>query len=111
MTSPETAAADTGPSSPSLFTDEVKELVALGASVAGNCERCFQFHYRKAKQMGVSREDMQKAATIGERIREAPAKVLSNLVATHLIAPDGVSLPDVPATGMLLVDPDADGTR
>ncbi len=110
MTSPEAVLPDSASSSPSLFTDEVKELVALSASVAGNCERCFEFHYRKATQMGLSREDMLKAATVGARIREAPAKILSDLVATHLIAPEGVSL-DPPVSGMLLVDQETDLTR
>jgi AhpD family alkylhydroperoxidase len=101
---------DSASPSASFFSDEVKELVALGASVASNCERCFEYHCRKATQMGISREDMLKAATVGERIRSAPAKALSDLVATHLIASERVS-PDLPVTGMLLVDPSSDDAR
>src|SRR5450756_1444018 len=30
---------------PSIFTDAVRELVAIGAAIAANCEICFKHHY------------------------------------------------------------------
>jgi len=87
-TGPETAIpVDIDGASHSLFTDEVKELVALGAAVAGNCEKCFEHHYKKAKQLGISEEDMLKVATLGRTIKEMPSKALSDLVRDRLIAP------------------------
>lgn len=86
-TGPETTIpVDIGSASPSLFTYEVKELVAIGAAVAGNCEKCFEHHYKKAKQLGISEEDMLKAATLGRTIKEMPSKALSDLVRDRLIA-------------------------
>lgn len=76
---------DNESASPSLFTDEVKELVAIGAAVAGNCDKCFTYHYEKAKKLGVSHEDMLKAATLGKTIKEMPSKALSDLVRDRLI--------------------------
>ena len=34
----------------SLFTEQVAELVAIGAAIASNCESCFLFHYDKARE-------------------------------------------------------------
>lgn len=41
----EAASIPIGPAEPSLFTDAVAELVAIGASIAANCEPCFKAHY------------------------------------------------------------------
>ena len=86
--------ADTDGGVPSLFTDEVKELVAIGASVAGNCERCFIHHFEKATRMGISNQDMLKAATLGSRIREAPSQILADLVVDRLVANEVGPMPD-----------------
>jgi len=33
-----------------LFTDAVKELVAIGAAIGSNCEMCFKHHYNEARK-------------------------------------------------------------
>jgi len=60
----------------SLFTQAVAELVAIGAAVASNCEPCFKFHYDKARKLGVSREDMLRAVTTAQNVKDAPAKAM-----------------------------------
>lgn len=64
---------------PSLFTDQVAELVAIGAAIAANCETCFKFHYDKARKLGVSRDDMLQAVSIAQGVKEAPAKSVLDL--------------------------------
>jgi AhpD family alkylhydroperoxidase len=59
---------------PSLFTDEVAELVAIGAAIASNCEPCFKFHYAAARKLGVSREDMASAVTMAQGVKDTPAQ-------------------------------------
>ncbi|NVO66880.1 carboxymuconolactone decarboxylase family protein [Methanofollis tationis] len=86
----------------SRFTDEVKELVAIGAAVAGNCEKCFEHHYQKAKSLGVSHEDMLKAATLGKAIKEMPAKAVSSLVRDRLVADAPMSTSDLPQDSVLI---------
>jgi AhpD family alkylhydroperoxidase len=71
--------AGLGAPSPSLFTDQVAELVAIGAAIASNCESCFKFHYDKARKLGVSREDMLQAVSIAHGVKEAPAKSVLDL--------------------------------
>jgi len=84
----------------SMFTEQVKELVAIGAAVAGNCEKCFEHHYKKAKELGISEEDMLKAATLGKAIKEMPSKTLSNLVRDRLTAQVTESMPGLPGNSL-----------
>jgi AhpD family alkylhydroperoxidase len=69
---------------PSLFTEAVQELVAMGAAIASNCEPCFKFHYDKARKLGVSREDMQQAVRTAQSVKEAPAKSVLHLAERYL---------------------------
>jgi AhpD family alkylhydroperoxidase len=76
--------AGIGAPTPSLFTDAVGELVAIGAAIASNCEPCFKFHFDKARKLGVSREDMLRAVTTAQNVKDSPAKVMSDLAQRHL---------------------------
>ncbi len=76
--------AGIGGPAPSLFTEAVRELVAIGAAIASNCESCFKFHYDQARKLGVSREDMWRAVTTAQNVKEAPAKTLLDLADRYL---------------------------
>ena len=76
--------AGVGAPAPSIFTDSVSELVAIGAAIASNCEPCFKFHYDKARKLGVSREDMLRAVTTAQKVKEAPAKAVIDLAERYL---------------------------
>jgi len=69
---------------PGLFTDAVTELVAIGAAIASNCEPCFKFHYDKARKLGVSREDMARAVTTAQNVKDTPAKAMRDLAERYL---------------------------
>ena len=69
---------------PSIFTDAVAELVAIGAAIAANCDPCFRYHYDKARKLGVSREDMWAAVTLAQNVKETPAKAVLDLAARYL---------------------------
>ena len=64
---------------PSIYTESVAELVAIGAAIASNCEPCFKFHYDKARKLGVSREDMARAVTTAQNVKDSPAKAMLDL--------------------------------
>ena len=72
------------PSEMSLFTDEVAELVALGAAIASNCEPCFKFHYDRARTLGVTDADMRRAVDLARRVKEAPARGVLDLAHRYL---------------------------
>ncbi len=68
----------------SIYTEAVAELVAIGAAIASNCEPCFKFHFDKARKLGVSREDMLRAVTTAQNVKDAPAKAMVDLAQRHL---------------------------
>ena len=76
----------------SLFTDAVKELVAIGAAIGSNCEMCFKHHYNEARKLGVSKEDMRLAVEMAAAVKETPARSILELADKYL------SVPQPPAT-------------
>ncbi len=63
----------------SLYTEQVQELVAIGAAIAANCEPCFRHHFDKARKLGVSKEDMARAVATAQNVKEAPARAMLDL--------------------------------
>lgn len=63
----------------SIYTEAVQELVAIGAAIAANCEPCFKHHFDKARKVGVSKEDMARAVTTGQTVKESPARAILEL--------------------------------
>lgn len=80
---------------PSIYTDAVAELVAIGAAIASNCELCFKFHFDKARKLGVSGEDMIRAVKSAQAVKDAPAKAVLSL-AERLLSADSGSQPASP---------------
>ena len=69
---------------PNLMTPEIRELVAIGAAIACNCETCFKFHYDKARKLGVSDEDMLGAVDMGLKVKDASAQSIKDLAYKYL---------------------------
>lgn len=69
---------------PTLISEAVGELVAIGASIASNCEPCFRYHYDQARKLGVSKEDMASAVAIAQSVKEAPARSILELSDRYL---------------------------
>jgi AhpD family alkylhydroperoxidase len=63
----------------SIYTEAVQELVAVGAAIAANCEPCFKYHFDKARKLGVSKDDMARAVTTGQTVKESPARAILEL--------------------------------
>lgn len=59
--------------SQNIMTEQVQELVALGAALASNCESCLKFHYKKAKELGLTEGDISQALQIGQNVKQVPA--------------------------------------
>jgi AhpD family alkylhydroperoxidase len=75
------------PAEASLFTAAVAELVAIGASIAANCEPCFKAHYDRARKLGVSRADMTRAVETAQAVKDAPARSVLALADRYLRQP------------------------
>jgi AhpD family alkylhydroperoxidase len=70
---------------PSIYTEAVNELVAIGAAIASNCEPCFRFHFDKARKLGVSSEDMMAAVTMAKKVKDTPARAVLQLAERYLV--------------------------
>jgi AhpD family alkylhydroperoxidase len=68
----------------SLFTEAVQELVAIGAAIASNCEPCFRYHFDKARKLGVSKEDMARAVTTAQMVKDSPARAVLELAEKYV---------------------------
>jgi AhpD family alkylhydroperoxidase len=68
----------------SIFSQQVRELVAIGAAIGVNCEPCFIFHYDKARKLGLSKEDMFKAVETAKMVKEAAASSVLDLANNYL---------------------------
>lgn len=76
---------------PSLFTEQVAELIAIAAAIGSNCEPCFKYHYDLARKLGVSPQDMRYAVDLAQKVKDTPARAMLNLAERYL----GPSMPDV----------------
>jgi AhpD family alkylhydroperoxidase len=56
------------------------ELVGIAAAVAGHCEPCFEFHYRKAIELGVGHGEIQAALTLARSARAAGDRHMGEFV-------------------------------
>jgi AhpD family alkylhydroperoxidase len=68
----------------SLVNPSVKELIAIGAAIACNCEMCFKFHFDKARKLGISDEDMLAAVETGAMVKNASAQSIKDLAYKYL---------------------------
>jgi len=72
---------------PSIFSDAVRELVAIGAAIGSNCEPCFKHHFNEARKLGVSKEDMRLAVDMAQAVKDAPAASIQKLADKYLDEP------------------------
>lgn len=92
---------------PSLYTEAVAELVAIGAAIASNCDPCFKFHYDRARKLGVSREDMLLAVTTAQNVKDTPARAMLDLAQRYLGREEEAHNGGAPAGGNGCCGPDA----
>jgi AhpD family alkylhydroperoxidase len=72
---------------PTIFTDAVRELVAIGAAIGSNCEMCFKHHYNEARKLGVSKDDMRLAVETAQAVKDSPARSIAELAEKYLRVP------------------------
>lgn len=63
----------------SIYSDQVRELVAIGAAIAANCEPCFKYHHAEARRLGVGDDDMLAAVRTAQKVKQAPATAMLEL--------------------------------
>jgi AhpD family alkylhydroperoxidase len=61
------------------ITEQVRELIALGAAIAASCEPCLKYHTKKAAEVGLTEAHMREAIAVGRMVKEASAKEIYSL--------------------------------
>ena len=56
------------------ITEQVCELIALGAAIGAGCEPCLTRHLSKGQEVGLTDAQMREAITVGRMVKEASAK-------------------------------------
>ncbi len=63
-----------------MFDSKIKELIAIGCSVACNCHRCVKYHVGKARELGIDGEEIKQAIDTGKMVREGAAGQMNELI-------------------------------
>jgi AhpD family alkylhydroperoxidase len=63
-----------------MLDDKTKELIAIGASVACNCQTCVLFHISKARELNIDSELIQQAVEVGKMVRNGAAGQMDKLL-------------------------------
>lgn len=59
---------------------KVKELIAVGAAVAGNCIPCLEWHYKKCIELGIPVNEIKEAIDMAQTVKGVPIKKINELV-------------------------------
>ena len=62
-----------------MIDDNVKELIAIGASVSANCHPCVKYHVNKAHEMAIDESQIQQAIEVGKMVRKGAADQMDEL--------------------------------
>jgi len=57
----------------------IRELVAVGASIAGNCLPCLRYHLAEALKAGCTPEEISEAIELSKRVKERPIQDIYRL--------------------------------
>ena len=63
---------------------KTKELVAVGAAVAGNCILCLEWHYKKCIELGIPKDEIKEAIELAKIVKNVPIKKINELTQTLL---------------------------
>ena len=70
--------------SPTTLDSKTKELIAIGVSFALKCEGCSEGHIRKARQLGITKEEISDAIVIAVGIAAAAVVDMTDKTAAKL---------------------------
>ena len=62
-----------------MLDARTRELIAIGASIAGNCLPCLRYHFAEARKVGCSLEEIQEAVTLANMVKQRPIDDINKL--------------------------------
>jgi AhpD family alkylhydroperoxidase len=63
----------------SILSSSVRELIAIGASIGGNCLPCLRYHFAEALANGCSLDEISEAIELSKTVKERPMKDIYRL--------------------------------
>ena len=63
-----------------MLDGNIKELIAIGASVSANCHPCIKYHTAKAREMKIDEAEIQQAVEVGKMVRKGAAGQMDELL-------------------------------
>jgi arsenite methyltransferase len=66
---------------------KTKELIALGASIAGHCQPCLSYHVNKAKELGIDEQEIKDAITVGHMVEKGAMSAMRKFAEAAWDAP------------------------
>ena len=61
---------------------QIKELIAVGASITANCQPCLTYHVGKAREAGVTEEEIREAIAIAKMVRKGAMSKMDQFTST-----------------------------
>lgn len=58
--------------------DKTKELIAIGASIAGHCQPCLKYHIKQAVKLGIDLEEINTAIAVGKTVEKGALKSMDD---------------------------------
>jgi AhpD family alkylhydroperoxidase len=66
-------------------------MIAIGASVTANCIPCIQYHFAKARDVGVTDAEIKAAVQVGKMVRKGAANKWDEEIGVLLSTASGES--------------------
>lgn len=76
------------------MNEKVKELIAVGASVGAHCQPCLEYHVNKAREAGLTDDEIREAITVGHMVEKGAMAAMKQFSAGIFDA-----APQQPASG------------
>ena len=67
-----------------MLDERMKELVAIGAAITANCQPCLEYHTAKAREVGVSDEDVLEAIKVSQQVRRGAQAKMDRFAVFHV---------------------------
>ncbi len=62
--------------------NQIKELIAVGASVAANCQPCLKHHVQEAQKCGADEEAIREAIEVGQMVKKGAMRKFNEFIPT-----------------------------
>ena len=67
-----------------ILTQQEKELIAIGASIAAGCQPCTTHHFKAVRQAGATEAEIRQAVETALGVRNSATKIMTGLAEKHL---------------------------